>query len=337
MIRQSLAFVLAAFVLFTAAEAQTPAPGAAGETRAFSMFFDGDGGYLGVQTQEVTKDNFAKLGLREVRGVAVEKVVPGSPAEKAGFQAGDVIVRFNSEEVTSTRKLTRLLGEVAPDHQVKLTVIRGDAEREIVATLGKRPMPKFEEGGFTWNMPGVPPVPRGEFPRLPRSDRLPRTEGMPPGAPDQPFVFGFGSGRRIGITVTALTKQLSEHFGVSSGVMISEVRADSPAAKAGLKAGDIVVEVDGKEVKTDGDIIRAIAEKKEGDVTLTIVRDRNRQTIRVTPEEVKGGFEVPFELPRTIDGGFAPAQFSPSWSSGIAPARGFGWLNGFLPGRFWCL
>src|SRR5688500_3438056 len=119
MIRKSLAFLLIGFVLAIGGEAQTPAPGATGESRAFSMFFDADGGYLGIQTEEVTKANFAKYGLREVRGVAIEKVVEGSPAEKAGLQNGDVIARFNNEDVTSTRKLTRLLGEVAPDHQVK--------------------------------------------------------------------------------------------------------------------------------------------------------------------------------------------------------------------------
>jgi membrane-associated protease RseP (regulator of RpoE activity) len=205
--------------------------------------------------------------------------------------------------------MTRLLAEVAPDHQVKLTVLRGGAEREIVATAGTRPMPKFEEGNFAWNLPNAPGFPQGGFPQMPRMDRMPRMETLPPGAPEQPFVFGWGSGRRIGISVTALTKQLSDHFGVTSGVMINEVRADSPAAKAGLKAGDIIVEVDGKEVKADGDLIRAIQEKKEGDVTITIVRDRNRQTIRVTPEEVKGGFDnMRFNFPQTSEGVFSPGS-----------------------------
>src|SRR5687767_2952448 len=116
MIRRSLAFLLAGFVLYAGVEAQTPAPAPPSapkpEAHSFSLFFDGDGSYLGVQTEEVTKDNFAKYGLKEVRGVAVEKVMEGSPAEKAGIQIGDVIVRFNGEEVTSVRKLTRLLGEV---------------------------------------------------------------------------------------------------------------------------------------------------------------------------------------------------------------------------------
>ena len=62
--------------------------------KAFAWSFDGDGSYLGVQTQEVTKENFGKFGLRDVRGVAVEKVLDNSPAQAAGLQNGDVIVRF---------------------------------------------------------------------------------------------------------------------------------------------------------------------------------------------------------------------------------------------------
>ena len=295
MIHKSLAFLLIGFVLVIGAEAQTPAPGAKGESRTFSMFFDGDSSYLGIETEEITKDNFAKYGLREVRGVAVEKVMDGSPAEKAGLQNGDVIVRFNNEEITSVRKLTRLLGETAPDHQAKLTVIRGGGEREITATLGKRPTPKFEEGTFGTATPGfqrLPFPPSGNFPVPPSGRSVPAIPGTP-----EPFSFRFGSGRRIGVGVSTLTKQLSEHFGVASGVMVNDVRADSPAAKAGLKAGDIIVEAEGKEIKGETDLIRAISEKREGDVTLTIVRDRNRQTIRVTPEEVKDEFNTFFASP----------------------------------------
>jgi serine protease Do len=299
MIRKSLAFLLIGFVVVVTGEAQTPAPGAKSDSRTFSLFFDGEGAYLGVQTEEVTRDNFAKYGLHEVRGVAIEKVIEGSPAEKAGLQSGDVIVRLNDEEITSVRKLTRLLGEISPDHSVKLTVVRTGGEREVTATLGKRPTPRFAEGAFS-NMPGVPFPPLAQFPPFPRTDRLPRLERtLPPGAPGESLVWSFGSGRRIGVGVTTLSKQLSEFFGVAGGVMINEVRADSPAAKAGLKAGDIIVEADGKELKNEGELIRAIQEKKEGDISLTIIRDRNRQIIRVTPEEAKAGFNSLFEVPAT--------------------------------------
>jgi len=312
MIRRSLAFLLLIFVVGIVAKAQTPAPNAKGEAKTFSFFFDGDGGYLGVQTEEVTRENFSKYGLREVRGVAIEKVMEGSPAEKAGLQNGDEIVRFNDEEVTSVRKLTRLLSETSADHQAKITVLRGGTERELTATLGKRPMPKFEDGAFALpQLQRTPFPPSGEFPRgeFPKVDDMPRVEVFPPGTPDQPFMWRSGSGRRIGVGVTTLTKQLSEYFGVDGGVMINEVRSDSPAVKAGLKAGDIIIEADGKAVKSEVDLIRAIGEKKEGDVSLTIVRDKNRQTIRVTPEEVKNGFNTFFEFPATPGAAPAPGQF----------------------------
>lgn len=296
MIRKSLGFILLGIGAASTAYAQTPAPEPKAEARTFSMFFDSDGSFLGVQTQDVTKENFAKYGLREVRGVAVEKVTEGSPAQAAGLQSGDVIVGFNGEEVTSVRKLTRLIGEVAPDHQVRITVLRGGSERELTATLGKRPTPRFENGNWPFSVlpPGHPEIPGA--PDVPPAAEMPRIQ-IQPGAPAQPFMWQFGPRRQIGIGITPLTDQLAKHFNVTGGVLINNVRENSPAAKAGLRAGDIVVEVDGKPLNEDGDLVRAIGEKKEGDVTLTIVRDGNRQTVRVTPEEAKGGFDQFFEFP----------------------------------------
>src|SRR5215204_1720585 len=132
MIRKSFAFILFVLVGIGAGNAQDPkADKQSPVTKNFSWSFDGDGGYLGVQTEEVTKDNLAKFGLREVKGVGVESVVDGSPAQTAGLQKGDVIIRVNGDEITSTRKLTRLISEISPDHQAKLTVLRNGNERDI--------------------------------------------------------------------------------------------------------------------------------------------------------------------------------------------------------------
>ena len=83
---------------------------------------------------------------------------------------------------------------------------------------------------------------------MPDLKDLPRSRMMPqmPNFPNEDFVWHFGPNRQIGIGVTPLSKQLAAHFGVESGVMINDVRENSPAAKGGLKAGDIVVEIDGK-------------------------------------------------------------------------------------------
>lgn len=291
MIRKLFVFVLLAGATCAADYAQTPEPGKEKAVKSFAFHFDGDGGYLGVQTEEVTKENFSKFGLREVRGVAIEKVMENSPAQQAGLQNGDVIVRFNGEEITSVRKLSRLISETAPDHQAKLTIIRNGDEREVTVTLAKRPTPKFDNGAFEFRVP-MPPgkmdmPPMGEMPQMPAMPKgeFPRVFG--PGSEGNVFIMR--GGRQIGVGITPLTKQLADHFGVDGGVLINNVRENSPAAKAGLKAGDIIVEVDGKAVKSDFDLIRAIAEKKEGDVRLTIVRDRDRQTISVTPEQGKDG------------------------------------------------
>ena len=336
MIRKSLAFVLLGAAAATASYAQTSETQPKPQTRAFSMIFDSDGSYLGVETADVTKENFGKYGLRGVRGVAVEKVMENSPAATAGLQTGDVITKFNGEEITSVRKLTRLIGEVAPDHQVTLTVSRGGNEREVTATLGKRPTPKFENGAFGFNMPQapgqfeMPDTPDFPMQLPPSSDRLMQRLPMPPGAAGDTFVWRAGSSRQIGVSVSPLTKQLGDYFGVEEGgVLVNTVRENSPAAKAGLKAGDIITEIDGKAVKGDMDLIRAIGEKKDGEVTLTVIRDRNRQTIRVTPEEVKGGGNF-FEFPQ----GSAPGAFkftspkTPDAPMSPTPLNQF-----FFPGR----
>lgn len=233
--------------------------------------------YLGVETAEVSKENMAKLGLREVRGIAIEKVTPNSPAHAAGLQVGDVIVKFGDDTVTSVRKFSRLVGEVAPDHRVKVTVLRGGSEREFDVTIAKREMPKIE--GFDapqFHTMEHPPMPPGSVPPMFESPRK-----MPDG-------FSWVASRRvIGVGVTPLTKQLAAHFGVENGALVNNVEDGFPAAKAGLKAGDIILEVDGKAVKSDFDLIREVGSKKEGSVNITFFRNRERQTVTVEPIEGK--------------------------------------------------
>ncbi len=304
MISKSLACFLLGIAAGTAAIAQqTPAPNTDNSPRAFAWSFDGDGGYLGVQTQEVTKDNFGKFGLRDVRGVAVEKVMDKSPAAAAGIQPGDVIVKFNGEEVTSARKLTRLIGEVDPDHQAKVTVLRNGTERDITVTVGKRPAPEFSNGNFQFNMPPMGNLNMPDLKNLPDLQNMPDLKDMPdlqnmPNGQFRTFNLpngqgwswsSVGGGRQIGASVSPLTKQLADHFRVDSGVMVNEVRDDSPAAKAGLRAGDIILQADGRTIMNQSDLVRAINEKKDGSVQLTIDRNGSRQTISVTPEASKDG------------------------------------------------
>jgi len=330
----SKSFILGLLAVCVAAGfGQTPEPRRDGDRGVFAWSFD-EGSYLGVQTTEVNRENFSKFGLRDVRGVAVEKVIEGSPAQAAGLQAGDVIVRFNGQEIASSRMLTRLVNEVSPDHTAKITVVRGGSERELSVTMGKRPTPKWEDGSFNFKFPDNFPnveMPNVEIPKIPP---MPKIDVMPhidmPNMPnfDQNFTWHFGSSRQIGVSLVGLTKQLADSFGVAGGAMISEVRENSPAAKAGLKAGDIILEIDSKAIKGDGDLMRAMGEKKEGDVTLTIVRNGSRQTVKVTPEEGKGGFEYFYEGPDAPKTPGTMNLFKPGKGPGAMP------LNQLMvPGR----
>src|SRR5437660_12177005 len=103
-------------------------------------FFVGDGAFLGVGTEDISKENMARYGMREVRGVGVTEVLKDSPAEKAGLRKDDVILRFDGESVTSVRKLTRLVNESSADQTVRITISRGGGEQEVSATLSERKM-----------------------------------------------------------------------------------------------------------------------------------------------------------------------------------------------------
>lgn len=242
--------------------------------QVFSFSTEGNS-YLGVSPENITRENMSKYGLSAPRGVGIANVSQGSPAERAGLKKGDVILQFDGEPVTSTRKLLRLIGESAPEQSVRLTISRNNSEQQMNVTLAKREPATYSLGRATPNF--------DEYLRVdPQS--VPRARGYAP----ELFSYSFGGNtRRVGITTSALTKQLADFFGVSGGqgLLISSISENSPASRAGLKAGDVITEVDGEKIEDSGDFIRALNKKEEGDVTLTIIRDKSQRTIKVTPEK----------------------------------------------------
>src|SRR3954462_12243097 len=118
---------------------------------------------------------------------------------------------------------------------------------------------------------------------------------------DGNWVFALSS-RRLGISTWSLSKQLAEYFGVQEGVLITSVSDDSPAAKAGLRAGDVITAIDGDKVSSPGDITRTLGKKETGDVTLTVVRDHNTRTVTVSTEKNSNAdiFKPGTTGPRTI-------------------------------------
>ena len=277
-----LPIILAASTAF----AQEPAPPAPPDDlepleQTFSFFVDG--GFLGVHAENINRENMGRYHINQVRGVGVTQVVKDSPAEKAGLRKDDVILRIDGESVNSVRKLNRLVSEMAPDHSVKITVSRGGAEQEVTATIGKRNnfsvAQQFHGVPKSWKWEGDPKVWKFEGPLLDRDFN------------NGDFTFMLGNSRRIGVSTMALTKQLADYFGITGarGVLVTSVIEGSPAAQAGVRAGDVITAVDGEAVDSSGELARVINRKKEGEVALTIIRNKAQQSIRVTPKE-GGGF-----------------------------------------------
>jgi serine protease Do len=273
--------------------AQQPAPPAAPPEspeefgNRFSFFIDG-GGFLGVYGEDITSENVNRYRLSQPRGVGITQVVKDSPAEKAGLRKDDVILRIDGENVTSVRKLNRLVSEIAPDHSVRIQISRNGSEQEITATMGKRKNTAFagdffspEGRAFKWEGPD-----KKLLENLKDLNKLHDFQWNN----NNDLVFALSNTRRIGVSTVALTKQLADYFGIADGrgVLVTSVSEDGPAAKAGIKAGDVITAVDGEAIDSPGDISRVIGRKKEGEVSLTVIRNKSQQMFRVTPRE--GGF-----------------------------------------------
>ena len=248
------------------------------------------GNFLGIFPEEITRENMNRYGLREVRGVGINRVSEDSPAGRAGLKKDDVILRFDGEAVTSIRKLNRLIGEAAPEQTVRLTISRGGVEQEVSVTLGKR-------SGFPRAYSLIVPPGVDQLAKLNEPRQL--LEGL--GGKQWNFNFAFGANRRIGMRTTQLTEQLADYFGIKGGrgLLVTSVSENSPAARAGLKAGDVITEVDGKRVETMGDLAREVNRKEQGDLTLTVIRDKSQRTIKVTPER---GQTLPFHFSPEFEG-----------------------------------
>ena len=308
----SLAFLLTLSVANAPAVfAQEGAPSRRAQTEgAFAFAFGGN--HLGVSVESVTRENMSGFSLSgEPRGVAVREVAEGSPAAKAGLQKNDVILRFDGEQVSSPQKLHRLINESAPEHTARLSISRGGAERELSVTLGRREsfgpqafgnfrMPDVQAFGLNpeelkrnaekWQRDSEEWKKRAKELQQNSQEMREHLEKFRADGFGNNFSLIYGGGsRRIGISTQELTGQLADYFGVESrgGLLITSVAENSPAAKAGLKAGDVVTEADGTQLRNVGELSRALNRRDEGDVTLTIKRERKTRTIKVTPERTQ--------------------------------------------------
>jgi len=223
---------------------------------------DGIRGSIGVDVRDVTADEGQRARLSPPQGAYVTRVENGSPAEKAGIMSGDIIVEFDGERVRSARQLSRLVRESPDDRTVKSTVVRDGNRRTVDLT------PASNRAPFT-------------MPDLSRLDRQMRDLAQKfEFQYDGPGGRGFGSWTggprgRLGVSLTSVGDQLASYFGVQRGVLVTSVDMDSPAGRAGLKAGDVITSINGRSVDAPSDVLDEVRRADEGgSLAITVTRDK---------------------------------------------------------------
>ena len=202
-------------------------------------------GYLGVVVQPLSEELAQSFGLDKPHGALVSEVVKGGPAERAGIKRGDVILSFDGQAIDERNDLPKVVAATRVGKSAKVMVYRDGRERELKVEVGRLD----EEGGA---------------------------------------VVGQGdAGGELGLTVTTLTPELARRYNLdpgSRGVLISAIAPDSAAAAANLRPGDLVVEVDGREIDTPKAFEAATAKTGKGKVVRLLIQRRETlfyTTVRV--------------------------------------------------------
>jgi serine protease Do len=256
-----VSLLLAAFLL-SCASAALAAPQEAATTPAPApVIAQGHGSYLGVALDEVTPETVSRLRLRAERGAVITGVTSDSPAAKAGLQKDDVIIRWDGEQIESAIQLSRIRRETPPGRTVRLGIVRDGREMEVSVQLGERARRIARAGGRII-------APRVTGPRF-RPQRISRA--------------GTFRLRHVGMQMMSLTPQMAEYFGLGqrSGALVTWVDQDSSAAKAGLKAGDVILSVGGQAVASPAEAWRALRQKAGESVEIRVMRDRQEQSFTV--------------------------------------------------------
>lgn len=236
------------------------------------LTLEGPGSAIGVTVREATADDAKTAKLAEASGVVIESVRSESPAARAGLRAGDLVLELDGERIRSTRHFTRVVRETPPGRTVDAVVVR-DGSRQ---TLRVTPEVTGELSGNLSNDRGRPSARLRVAPDILRDFNFNFERNAPRLAPS--------AGRaRLGITLSPLGTQLAEYFGVKEGVLVASVESGTPAADAGLKAGDVITAIGGRAVSSAQDVTAAVRRVEAGSgFDIAVTRDRMPLMLKAT-------------------------------------------------------
>ena len=267
-----------------------------------AMMLADRGTEIGVTIRDIDPADVDNQKAAGGAGVVVEQVRPAGPAAAAGVRAADVIISFDGERIRSSRQLSRLVQETPPGRTVTATIVR-DGRRSDVSITPAAPRtegrqdndPRRQGRDNPGNADRDIIINRDRDVIIDRDalrERLERDLGQLDGLkdrfdmPELNFEFPGPSARgRLGVGVDDLTAQLAAYFGAKEGVLVTTVTEDTPASRAGLKAGDVIVMFNGETVRNRVELQRAVGRvQADAEVSIGIVRDRKPSDMKVKLE-----------------------------------------------------
>lgn len=253
-----------------------------GPARVFVSSDDG-GGWLGVEIGEVTADKAKDLKLPALRGVIVQDVEPDSPAAKAGLKENDVILRYDDQNIEGTVQFRRMVRETPAGRTIPLVISRNGQTQTISVELADRNayyQKKMRGKMDDFGKPFVFATPSFDVNVNPEMFMMDARTPI------------------LGINAEDVSGQLGSYFGApnGNGILVREVRSDTAADKAGLKAGDVIIKVDDKPVTSLSELREQLRDKSDAkSVNLTVLRKGSELTVPVAIEKPK-----PVERSQTI-------------------------------------
>jgi serine protease Do len=239
-------------------------------------------GYLGVDFGEVDADHVTALRLKDTHGAEVIMVDHDAPASKSGLRVHDVILQLDGQAFDTVDQLRRRLHEMPSGRTVSLLVSRDGKPINVTVQLCDRAVLQEQAWDNHYSVPPTKPVssPGG-------TSFLGRTKAVGPAFLNTVIP----SGLYVGAEVNPVHTQLADYFGVSSGtgLLVENVDGQSPAARAGMKAGDVIVRVESQQMKTRNDWLKALRKHRGKQVQVTVMRNKQELTLTMSAGKLKKG------------------------------------------------
>jgi C-terminal processing protease CtpA/Prc len=232
------------------------------------VVMSGEGcGFIGINMEDLTEKIREKLNYPEETGVLVTGILEDSAAEQYGLEKEDIIYSFDGTRVADSKQLAELVMKKKSGDEVEIVLYREGKKKEVKLELGER---KYEVYSMDWEKYGE------------SMEKYARAAALAGEKAYMPMMKWLGTRGRLGLVLKDLDEDLAPYFDMEAGegILVIEVMEDSPAEKADVKAGDVIVMVGGESVSDADDLMDEIYDcSEENEVELVLVRKGKKKNI----------------------------------------------------------